>query len=73
MPTPSEMAIQLWERGVKATFPFKCGQCHQEIDRPGWLLFSPPSEIGICVKIHLCATCGRKLAAAMAEEEREDG
>lgn len=39
----------------------ECDFCDEEINEPGALLFSPPNEFGMARKLHLCATCWRKL------------
>lgn len=38
-----------------------CDICGLEIDDPAALLFSPPSQQGLCVKTHVCDSCYRLL------------
>jgi hypothetical protein len=39
----------------------RCGWCLGILKEPGALLFTPPHENGLCVKIHLCVDCYKRV------------
>jgi hypothetical protein len=35
----------------------RCNWCLGILEQPGALVFTPPDEAGLCIKIHVCVAC----------------
>jgi hypothetical protein len=45
----------------------KCDLCHKQLDKPGALLFAPPTTDFMCKKYHICCDCFAKLSHYILE------
>ena len=50
----------------------KCDICHNKLQNPGALIFSPPTmEAWIVEKYHICPNCWPTVMALLKTDERE--
>ncbi len=50
----------------------KCDKCGKELDEPGALVFSPPSNNKDVMKYHICKTCWAKLADWIYDNDKRN-
>ncbi len=52
----------------------ECDKCHQELSRPGALIFSPPTDDAWLVeKYHICTDCWAAVMALLKGESLDRG